>query len=160
MSTVGKLQAKLAELLQINEDMVTHIESLVAERDYFKNGMAELQDVIDKLEPERDALVAQVEACSAALKSLLETPLGIGGSLQSDGQFYYKVPESVFKKVESTLAKTPEQCLREIQAEAGRAGFVAGMNYCINFLDSNYPTLGIEDCANDYVAELQQGGAE
>lgn len=31
---------------------------LVAQRDYFKNGMAELQDVIDKLQFERDALNA------------------------------------------------------------------------------------------------------
>lgn len=60
--------------------------------------------------------------------------------------------------IQQALDITPQQCLREIQAEAGRAGYIAGMNHCIDFLDSNYPSLGIEDCANDYVDELREGG--
>lgn len=115
-----------------------------------------------ELKTECDALTAQVESCNDALKSLLKTPLGIGGSLQSDGQFYYKVPESVFKKAESTLAKTPQQCLREIEAEAGRKGFIAGFNESGEGFNGEWGASDkrISALASEYAEKLRQGGAE
>lgn len=109
-----------------------------------------------ELKAERDALAAQVEASNKVLGSLLKTPLGFGGSLQADGQFYYKVAESVFEKAKAALSKTPQQCLRDVQAEAGRKGFIAGYD-----AGYEYRFSGIGDeLADEYAAKLRQGGAE
>lgn len=152
MSTMGKLQAKLAEILQINEAMVTHIESLAAERDYFKNGMAELQDIIDKLEPERDVLVAQVEVLREQLKISHDciTCADETGYLQDVG---FVDLEAVALELKLAIESTPQQCLREIQAEAGRAGFVAGYDAGHEYRFSN---LG-DELADEYAEKVRNG---
>ena len=107
-------------------------------------------------EAERDALASQVEASNKVLESLLKTPIGFGGSLQADGQFYYKVAESVFEKAKVALSKTPQQCLLDIQDEAGRKGFIAGYD-----AGHEYRFSGMGDeLADEYAATVRQGGAE
>lgn len=136
MSTVGKLQAKLAELLQINEDAVTHIESLVAERDYFKNGMAELQDIIDKLELERDALAARIQAAERVEKIFSETP------------------ELVFDDCLKLFADE----IREIEAKAGRAGFVEGYDECWRqVFGTDVPEYATAYSADQYAERVKAG---
>lgn len=116
-------------------------------------------DLFESIKAERDALAAQIEACSDALKSLLKTPLGIGGSLQPDGQFYYKVAESVFKKAESTLSKTPQQCLRDVQAKAGVKGLRRGVALASGG-DISLDSILVKIWSDGYAESVRQGGAE
>lgn len=112
---------------------------------------AELE--LEKVTAERDALAAQVEALKLPLKALLETPLGFGGSLQADGQFAYRVRESVFKKAEDAINATPQQHLAELRAEAGRAGFVAGANW----VESDELPLSKDVAAKLYAEQIRKG---
>ena len=104
---------------------------------------------IEKLTAERDAalaqnaeLVAQVEVLRiAALNAIQQMS---GGEAKADLRDAYDA--------------TPTQCLRDIQAEAGRAGFVAGANW---LYASQLETDVIEDdkvdAANRYAERVKAG---
>lgn len=155
MSALGKLQAKLAELLQINEAMVTHIESLASERDYFKNGMAELQDIIDKLEPERDALRAQVEAMKIIVTvHEREMPNMIN---KNEGDRLYLPLSIAMNSIADAVESLPKERLRKIQAEVGRAGFVAGTECCADYLDTYYADIDFSKHADQYAERVKRG---
>lgn len=95
----------------MEQQMQNYIEAGITEADRCYARIVELEEL-------NQELAAQVEALKLPLKALLETSLGFGGSLQADGQFAYRVRESVFKKAESALATTPQQHLAEIRAGA------------------------------------------
>lgn len=140
----------------MEQQMQNYLEAGISEVNRCYTRIAELEEQNADLVTERDALAACISDVCALFTRIAESEeVVINSNIKHiiDSELMYDISDFVEHK-------TPQQCLSEICAEAGRAGFVAGMNYCINFLDSNYPTLGIEDCANDYVAELQQGGAE
>lgn len=180
MSTAGKLQAKLAELLQINEAAVTHIESLVAERDYFKNGMAELQDIIDKLEPERDALA--VENIELRQRKLIHIGFTNESQVQyvtedkEEGTFYPNSDHGCYipiymlnvhahrvgpdSKIYCTHLEQGKK-IAEIRAEAGRAGFIAGAEMWSDYgAKSRYKDdylVDIEADASKYAEKVRSG---
>lgn len=103
-------------------------------------------------------LAATVEVLKLPLKALLETSLGFGGSLQADGQFAYRVRESVFKKAEIALATTPQQHLLERDAQKGRAGFIACLKHFHRY-DDKTGMMAIDDrnAANQYAEQIRQG---
>ena len=96
-----------------------------------------------------EELTAQVEVLRSALKLAQE-------SARSDyKQGYLKYGD--YNKIELALIETPTQCLREIQAEAGRAGFIAGaesMKLVFQY-GGNYNT---QDKANQYANCIRKGG--
>jgi hypothetical protein len=59
------------------------------------------------------------------------------------------------------LQATPEQCLNQIKAEAGRAGFVAGYEKCWRESYGTKPnTDSVDEYADSYANRVQQGGAK
>lgn len=122
-----------------------------------------LSSEIQAITKHNHALAAQVESHSDALKALLKTVpwFGVDGSLQADGQFYYKVAESVFKKAESALAKAPQQCLAELRAEAGRAGFIEAYKIRGEIMHAAHSGEyeALNRFANQYAESIRQSAA-
>ena len=60
------------------------------------------------------------------------------------------------KKLMQTVEATPNQCLREIEAEAGRAGFVEGVR---QMTENEIGWFGhdADSCANHYAESIRQG---
>jgi phage I-like protein len=119
-------------------------------RDLGNNFMSELNNccgtTCDKQAAiaERDALVAQVETMKSLMLDLVE-----------------HVPQSAYPELYDKCAKlaneSPSQHLREIQAKAGRAGFIAGaesMKLVFQY-GGNYNT---QDKANQYANRIRKGG--
>lgn len=69
-----------AQLERENAELKAYVEALHESKVYFKNGMAELQDYIDKMEPEYDALAAQVEKLQQSLLKCAELVNVDGGT--------------------------------------------------------------------------------
>ena len=91
-----------------------------------------------------DELMAQVEV----LKSHIAKYTGVGSLFDA------VVWEEETKRL---VQLSPTQCLREIQAEAGRAGFIAGaesMKLVFQY-GGNYNT---QDKANQYANRIRKGG--
>lgn len=113
-----------------HEAMIAHCEALQTE--------------LFNARQERDALAAQNEL----LRSHLETFSEI------DGGFEAAMFESKWREI---IRATPEHCLAEIRAEAGRAGFMAG--YAQHESDAD---CGIrfraEKMSSEYAAQIRQGG--
>lgn len=53
----------------------------------------------------------------------------------------------------------PVICLREVQAVAGRAGFIAGCELIIDFVSDGSNTGAYKFHADEYAAKARQGGA-
>lgn len=71
----------------------------------------------DELLRERNELAAQVERLRGVLEGVTKVEHKRGGSLGSDGQFYYRVGERQFSKIESALSETPAQSLDAVKRE-------------------------------------------
>lgn len=65
------------------------------------------------------------------------------------------VPNTI-ETLEDAINATPTQCLRQIQADAGRAGFIAG---CDSQSDNDWTTATqVENAANRHATKVRQGG--
>lgn len=82
-----------------------------------------------RLETERDALAAKLSMVIAAWNG------------------------SDYDAINAEINKTPQQCLAEIKAEAGRAGFVAG-----RLRGVDYFKLTEAQAADEYAAKIRKGG--
>ena len=80
------------------------------------------RDRIAELEREKAELVAQVESFKSALNDARQPHSS--GSLPD----FVSGWNSAIKLFEDIYLSTPTQCLNQIKADAGRAGFVAGWN--------------------------------
>jgi hypothetical protein len=111
------------------------LRKLVSERDYFKNGMAELQDIIDKMQPERDVLAAQVQVLRIAALNAIQAMSG--GDAKADLRDAYDA--------------TPAACLAQVKADAVQefVMFLPPYSYSINDL------LSAE--AKKYAERIRQG---
>lgn len=95
-------------------------------------------------EAERDALAAQVEA--------LQSRIGAAERVEA---IFSEAPELSFVECKKLF---PEE-IRELRAEAGRAGFVEGVRQ--EMLDKfGLFYLETQDRANQYADSIRQGGAE
>jgi hypothetical protein len=109
-------------------------EELLNQRDYFKNGMAELQDIIDKMQDEAPAgCLAQVVLPQNAEDAAAMAIIGINW-LQEHA------PERF------------TDYFRQVKAEAGRAGFYEGLKYDADQMDDEY----IAEVAGDYAERIRQ----
>ncbi len=100
-------------------------EELLSQRDYFKNGMAELQDIIDKMQPEHDGLAAQVEVLRNHLGNARQTVGFLSHHLRG------KLSDTALIELAGradywagVLKDSPATCLAQVKADAGRAGFI------------------------------------
>ena len=102
----------------------------------------------EELLAENEALAAQIET----LKSLFPLDCLVG----CDGMLNYPIKK--YNNVVDAFNLAPQQCLAEIKAEAGRAGFIAGYHKMhIEFVGSLASSEGAEFAANQYAAKVQQG---
>lgn len=99
---------------------------------------------------ERDALAAQIEAMRE-MANRANKHLTKGYGPQVFNALYCNLALSALAELD---AFTPQQCLRDVQAEAGRAGFIA----CLKFVCNN-PENWISS-ADEYAATVRKGGAE
>ena len=94
------------------------VDELKAQVEYFKNGMAELQDYIDKNEPVVNELSATVQLQRTALDSVLN---------RCD---ISNIPKSERLWLFSLTDPEPAQCLAEVRAQAYRDGYSSGWQDC------------------------------
>ncbi len=102
-----------------------------------------------------EELLTENEALSAKLK-LMRSALEL--SLISVKTCYKQhwAPFSDLSTVEEAIKLSPQQCLAEIKAEAGRAGFIA----CAEWVgDSEYENDKMLKAADECAAKMRQGGA-
>jgi hypothetical protein len=100
----------------------------------------QLRDSNDKLKTERDALAAQV-----------------GLIRETWGKAKLSEMCNDITSIRKAINATPVQCLAEIRAEAGRAGFVAGINY-LDKVWCKDATSDVVVAADEYAAKVRQGG--
>lgn len=97
-----------------------------------------------------DELLAERDALSAQLASI------------QDAVFALAVDAAIVYRVKVIINKAPQQCLAEIRANAGRAGFVAGAEmWCDCGVESQYKAdclIGIEADADRYETKIRNTG--
>lgn len=128
--------AAQAEALECRLDL---LDSLVSDTMFDNN----------RLTRERNALVAQIEAMRE-MANRANKHLTKGYGPQVFNALYCNLALSALAELD---AFTPQQCLRDVQAEAGRKGYLEGvLNY-----DPDYDP---EWLASQYAATVRKGGAE
>ncbi len=100
---------------------------------------------IEALKAERDSLSVMTECLKQHMSRFHEI----------DGAF----SAAQWQNTADALIKlTPQQCLRDLKAEAGRAGFIACLKEAKNYFDSYYADLFTEADADEYAATVRKGG--
>lgn len=150
-----EINIQLNELVQVQTTKLNQqLQTLLAK-----------DDEIIRVKSERDALAAQAEALRSAIE-----PFATGGVCSAiDREDYSIMRERIkdwhgaieFKKAQDAYNSTPQQCLRDVQAEAGRAGFIAGFNFSYEGFNSEYGASEkvISTLADEYAATVRKGGA-
>lgn len=101
---------------------------------------------IEALKAERDSLSVMTECLKQHMSRFHEI----------DGAF----SAAQWQNTADALIKlTPQQCLREIEANAGRAGFIAGAEWWAQCEIDDTLHLNEDEAADEYAAKVRQGGA-
>lgn len=118
-------------------------------------------DLFEALKADRDELKAQAETMREQLQIAHDciTCADETGYVQDVG---FVDLEAVALELKLAIESTPQQCLREIEAKAGRAGFVLGHSLHADIMKAIYNGEwdAVARFANEYAATVQQGGAE
>lgn len=133
----GDLMRNEADQLRIELEELSELDELL--NAYFKarNSADQIKTQLAELERQNAELVAQVEALRiAALNAIQQMS---GGEAKADLRDAYDA--------------TPAQCLRDIQAEAGRASYQA----CLQNIGYHEPEW--QDDANAYAERVKAGEA-
>ena len=123
--------------------------AIAAELGYRDSKIVELQARLEHATNQRDAALAREAELVAKIDAIKDAWMAAGSW-----------PHTVDEKqgIANAINATPTQCLRDIQAEAGRAGFVAGANW---LYASQLETDVIEDdkvdAANRYAERVKAG---
>lgn len=113
---------------------ITELTDLLLER---AEELSESTAAVLALRSEKHELMAQIENIRTVFKRELFSAKGLAA-------------------LEQAIDATPTQCLRDVKAEAGRAGFVAGVQYSHKRPDVALPKV-IEMVANDYAERVKAG---
>jgi hypothetical protein len=134
-------------------------EELLAERDALAHRLNDVSiackvsnSLNDEILAERDALAAQnIKMMQAILYCTIYLDDNKLNSIATGSKAHNMLADAV--------VSTPQQCLAEIKAEAGRAGFVAGYHKMhIEFVGSPANGDGAEFAANQYAAKIRNAG--
>lgn len=112
-------------------------------------------DEIEKLTAEREQLQQQNQQLAAQVEVTKQVAIDAIACISRSGTKVCADPMFVMQQLQGRLEETPNQCLREIQAEAGRAGFVAGYMLCndgIPLIKHNY-----QGFADKYAERVKAG---
>ena len=110
----------------------------------------------DELLAERDTLAAQVEALRDAAADAANALGFLSHHLSGRvGEAALLDMAEKADAVSEALSETPQQCLADIKAEAGRAGFIA----CAEWVgDSEYENDKMLKAADEYAAKIRNTG--
>jgi hypothetical protein len=97
------------------------------------------------LQSDRHALMAQNAELVKALRDQLNDCINFDGG---------KLTDVIMEHSSKILKSTPAQCLRDIQARAGRAGFIACSTWLSNEDDGRHTAA---EAADEYAAKVQEG---
>ena len=100
---------------------------------------------LEALKVARDALLAQAEVLRAALEATRQPHMDYIPTLD--------------KTAKQILDATPQQCLLDVKAEAGRAGWLACLDKAVDYFDSYYAGMLTDADADKYADTIRQGGA-
>lgn len=129
-----------------------------------KDKVDALSDMVDILKSERDALAVQADLMKAAIKNVIfkagivsNICYNIGQQHNESKQILQAVSEfdAARRRFNDLISLDAQQCLRDVQAEAGRAGFIAGIH-----LRSKGQCNDWDAAADEHAATVRQGGAE
>jgi hypothetical protein len=109
--------------------------------------------------PTYEELTAQNEALRKVLRRLVSVEHEYGGSLQLNGQFAYKVPESIFKSAKQTLGTTPAACLAQVRADVAQEYYYMGWEHSLSTKaeDGDHYACG-RRLAKQFADAIRQGG--
>lgn len=115
----------------------------------------ELQAENERLVTERDALAACIsDACALFTRIAESEEVVINSDIKHiiDSELMYDIGDFVEHK-------TPQQCLREIKAEAVEEALDATYDEIRNRIGKDYSNI-VESIILEYAAKVRQGGAE
>ena len=148
-SYVDGLELRIKELTQSNKALTTALDKV---SDYNSRLERQLSDERMKnlrLETDRDAWVATIGHMSYLIERVYDSYKNNTGHEPSVSVFHRALDEA-----QEFINKTPRQCLAEIKAEAGRAGYHEALQ------EHSGATTSAEDyqLADQYAARVRQGG--
>lgn len=118
--------------------------------------ISQIDNMYAAIRGQRDALAALVNDACAMLNRVAQSEEAVIDSdlnLIIDSGLMYDIEDFVENK-------TPQQCLRDVKAEAGRAGYLTCLYTAEDYFDSYYAGILTEADAEEYAAKVRQGGAE
>ncbi len=146
-----KVVLKLADAQRIKAEL----EGVIAERDALAREVDECNERIGELTDERDQWYGR----SVVLRRSL------GSAIQAFNLYEMDVDtlpteqhKEMMKALNRDLDPSEARCMREVRAEAGRAGFIAGAD-AIETIQMLGSSESITDLADAYAAKVRQGGA-
>lgn len=145
-SYVDGLELRIKELTQSNRSFVSALQK------------AEAYNI--QLENERDALAAQVAAYKERSSELYKLCDELIDHLRYNKAERDEVFNEFWSKQEviKYVPSEPQQCLAEIKAEAGRAGYLAGVDEWAMVCQGDEDACN--NAADQYAAKVRQGGGE
>lgn len=107
-----------------------------------------------RLEVEFNAIIAERDAALAQNAELVAKIDAIKDAWMAAGSWPNTVEEK--QAIANAINATPTQCLRDIQAEAGRAGFLEGVR---QMAENEIGWFGndADSCANHYALRVKDG---
>lgn len=124
-----------------------------------KKDFDQLREHADKMKVERDALAAQIEGCDKKIFELTCFRIDVLRCLKTIAFEHNHQDVAKYKNLAFSLMKSIEsnESIIDMQAEAGRAGFVAGADALevAQILGSDFD---VETSANEYAGTVRQGG--
>lgn len=112
----------------------------------------------EKMKAERDALATQVAVYKERSSELYKLCDELIDHLRYNKAERDEVLNKFWDKQEAIkhVPSDPQQCLAEIKAETGRAGFIEGYEQCHYDIDNDYISRS-EPMANEYAAKIRNG---
>lgn len=121
-------------------------------------------EALKALKAERDGLAAQVDVLLPLARQCLW-----GAFVWNDHNFgnlkgfcvaaAQGAGVTSLEEANELIAQTPAACLAQVRADAGRAGFIAGVECCSDYLDSYYADIDFTKHADAHTEAIRQGGA-
>lgn len=123
----------------------------------WKKRYTDLSTHINTVNTQNAELAATVELSKKYAMLSTAMMMTVIRSTESDCLVLVKDLQQVVDKGKELLRATPTQCLRQIQADAGRAGFVAGAKYVYTSRELGYFPDVLELVSLDYVERVKAG---
>jgi len=114
-------------------------------------------DALKKSQAERDALAAQVAILKTAYGNLVGAINNLDDTDTDSEEIVDEMWGEVFSVMQdgwNSFSREPQQCLAEIRAEAGRVGYIAGVNdRACEYMDQSQIQAG----ADYHAAKIRKG---